>query len=57
MARFPQGKDPGDLANSDPDALRAVVASLFDSSKTGFEIALGFGQRRLRAGGGCSRQQ
>jgi spore maturation protein SpmA len=24
-----------------PDALRAVVASLFDSSKTGFEIALG----------------
>jgi len=24
-----------------PDALRAVVASLFDSSKTGFEIAIG----------------
>ena len=24
-----------------PDALRAVVASLFDSSKAGFEIALG----------------
>lgn len=27
--------------SGDPEALRAVVASLFDSSKTGFEIALG----------------
>jgi spore maturation protein SpmA len=28
-------------AGGNPDALKAVVASLFDSSKTGFEIALG----------------
>ena len=28
-------------AGGNPDVLRAVVASLFDSSKTGFEIAIG----------------
>lgn len=29
------------LAGGKPEALQAVVSSLFDSSKTGFEIALG----------------
>lgn len=29
------------IVSGDPAALRAVVASLFDSSKTGFEIAIG----------------
>jgi spore maturation protein SpmA len=29
------------VVTRDPEALRAVVASLFDSSKTGFEIAIG----------------
>ena len=46
VAHFPQGKDPGDLANSDPGALAKAVASA--------QPFLGFRLQRVLDAGSCA---